>query len=72
LNRDLGRGDLDALRWTPAADRALVGAADRNQLTARGWDRIRKIARTIADLEEIDDVDGPHIEEAMTLRDARL
>jgi magnesium chelatase family protein len=71
LNRDLGRGDLDALRWSPAADRALVGAADRNQLTARGWDRIRKIARTIADLEEVE-VDGPHIEEAMTLRDARL
>jgi magnesium chelatase family protein len=72
LNRDLRRGDLDTLVWTPAADRALLDAAELKQLTGRGWDRVRKIARTIADLKEVDDVDGPHIEEAMTLRDARL
>ncbi len=72
LNRDLGRGDLDELEWTSDAERALFNAAENKLLTARGWDRIRKIARTIADLEGVDAVDGVHIEEAMTLRDARL
>ena len=72
LNRDLGRGELDGLEWTAGADRALRDAADRNGLTARGWDRVRKIARTIADLAEVDAVDDAHIEEATTLRDARL
>ena len=72
LNRDLGRGDLDGLEWTAGADRALRDAADRNGLTARGWDRVRKIARTIADLADVDAVDDAHIEEATMLRDARL
>jgi len=72
LNRDLRRGDLDVLAWTPAADRALLEAAERNLLTGRGWDRIRKIARTIADLADVDVVDRAHIEEAVKLRDAKL
>jgi predicted ATPase with chaperone activity len=41
-------------------------------LTGRGWDRIRKIARTIADLADVDVVDRAHIEEAVKLRDAKL
>jgi magnesium chelatase family protein len=72
LNRDLGRGELDALEWTPQADRALRDAAERRGLTARGWDRVRKIARTIADLGAVDAVDAVHIEEATRLRDAGL
>jgi magnesium chelatase family protein len=72
LNRDLRRGDLDTLEWTRSADRALLEAAEASQLTGRGWDRVRKIARTIADLDDVDVVDRSHIEEAMTLRDARL
>ena len=72
LNRDLGRGDLDVLDWTSSAQRLLRDAAERDQLTARGWDRVRKIARTIADLAGVDAVDGPHIEEAMTMRKAEL
>jgi len=72
LNRDLGRGDLDGLKWSADADRALLGAAERKQLTGRGWDRIRKIARTIADLEDVDVVDTRHVEEAVMLRDAQL
>jgi magnesium chelatase family protein len=72
LNRDLRRGDLDTLEWTPAADSALLNAAEQRQLTGRGWDRVRKIARTIADLDDVDAVDRRHIEEAMKLRDAKL
>ena len=72
LNRDLRRSHLDALAWSPIAERSLLAAAERKQLTGRGWDRIRKIARTIADLDDADVVDAPYIEEALTLRDAGL
>ncbi len=68
LNRELGRGDLDALEWTDAALRCLVGAAEGDRLTARGWDRIRRVARTVADLEGSGPVDGAHIESALTMR----
>ncbi len=72
LNRDLSRTQLDALDWTPGAERTLRRAAELDQLTARGWDRVRKIARTIADLADRAAVDAPDIEEAMTLREGRL
>jgi magnesium chelatase family protein len=72
LNRDLSRSGLDGLPWTGNADSTLRGAAEADRLTARGWDRVRKIARTVADLEGCDAVDAPHVEVAMTLRDAGL
>ena len=72
LNCDLGRAQLDALDWTPGAQRTLRRAAELDQLTARGWDRVRKIARTIADLAGRVAVDAPEIEAAMTLREAKL
>ncbi len=72
LNRDLSRTQLDAVDWTPGAERTLRRAAELDQLTARGWDRVRKIARTIADLAQRGGVDAADIDEAMTLREARL
>lgn len=72
LNRDLSRSGLDALSWTGRAESTLSGAAEADRLTARGWDRVRKIARTVADLDGSDAVDRAHVEEAMTLRDAGL
>ena len=43
---------------------------DRLGLTGRGWDRVRRVARTIADLEGTGIVAGDHVAEAMTLRGA--
>jgi len=67
-NGRLGRGELDALEWTPDARRLLEAAIERFALTGRGFDRIRRVARTIADLVGVGPVDEPHVAEALSFR----
>jgi magnesium chelatase family protein len=43
-------------------------AADRMRLTARGFHRVLKLARTLADLDESDGVRRIHIAEALSYR----
>ncbi len=50
------------------ARRLLDGAMERLQLSARAYDRIIKVARTIADLEGAEDISPLHISEAITYR----
>lgn len=50
------------------ARRLLDGAMERMQLSARAYDRIIKVARTIADLEGKADITPLHISEAITYR----
>lgn len=68
LNRDLSRDQLDALAVSGSAVASLRALARKPAMTARGWDRIRKVARTLADLEGVDMVDEQHIVEAAGLR----
>jgi magnesium chelatase family protein len=67
-NSRLGRGDLDDLEWTSEAGALLETAIERFALTGRGFDRIRRVARTIADLGEAGPVDEVHVAEALSFR----
>ena len=46
----------------------MVKAADRFHLSARGYHRILRVARTIADLDHSDQVERPHVAEALSYR----
>jgi len=46
----------------------LAAAVERMGLSARGYDRVRKVARTIADLEGVDAISSAHLAEALQFR----
>ncbi len=46
----------------------LVKAAERFGLTARGYHRVLRVARTIADLDAAEDLRRPHLAEALSYR----
>ncbi|MGQ0713592.1 MAG: YifB family Mg chelatase-like AAA ATPase [Gemmatimonadaceae bacterium] len=48
--------------------RLLLKAAERGALTARGYHRTLRVARTIADLDGVSHVRGPHVAEALRFR----
>ena len=64
------RGGMVASHCAPLADgrRLLHLAADRLKLTARGYDRVLKVARTIADLTGSEIVAADHVAEALQFR----
>jgi magnesium chelatase family protein len=51
-----------------AARRVLDGAVHRMSLSARGYDRVRKVARTIADLSDCEAIESDAMAEALQFR----
>ena len=69
VNADASGTLLEQIAAPDDAGRALISkAADRLGLTARGYHRILRSARTIADLEGSDPVQVHHLAEAISYR----
>lgn len=64
------QGDLldEVVRLAPSDLRWLAGAIEQLGLSVRAFDTVRRVSRTIADLERLDDVDRSHLEEAISYR----
>jgi len=68
-NAYLGQKELDAhCALDEACQKIMRGAFDRLGLTARGYDRIRRVARTIADLDGSEAIQVHHLAEALQYR----
>jgi magnesium chelatase family protein len=69
LNAEAEGEALDRMAELDAGCRALMRrAAEALQLSARGWHRIVRVARTIADLDGAETVRKPHLSEAIGFR----
>jgi magnesium chelatase family protein len=68
-NARMGPADLDRhARLAGAPMRFLVEACRRLGLTARGYDRVRRVARTLADLDALESILDRHVAEAVQYR----
>jgi len=68
-NRQLSNQDIHLYCKLSKNDEALVAMAmDRFKLSARAYHRILKVARSIADLAESDDIKTVHLTEALSYR----
>ncbi len=68
-NAELDGQQLEELAAPDASGRALLGeAAEKMRLTARGYHRVLRVARTLADLDAEDTVRRLHVAEALSYR----
>jgi len=69
VNADLEGATLETFATPDAEGKALISrVAERMGLSARGYHRVLRVARTIADLDGSDQVRKPHIAEAISFR----
>lgn len=69
VNADAEGALLEEIAAPDAEGRSLLTrAAERFGLTARGYHRLLRVARTIADLEGAADIRAPHMAEAISFR----
>jgi magnesium chelatase family protein len=58
----------DFCRVEPAAQSILKAAMHQLHLSARGFHRVLKLARTIAELADVKDIGAAHVAEAVQYR----
>ncbi len=69
LNSEMGVKDLSSMvKLSPDVRQLLDDSAERLALSARAYHRVIKIARTIADLEGVSEINSNHILEAIQYR----
>ena len=68
-NADMGPRNVEESCRVDETSRILLKAAvQRLQLSARGYHRVLKLARTIADLADSDEIEQVHVAEALQYR----
>ena len=69
FNAELNVKEIETFCILKSGDKLLLEKAmDRLKLSARAYHRILKLARTIADIEDCQDIETPHLSEAISYR----
>jgi magnesium chelatase family protein len=72
-NSELSAKDINkVISLTPKVKAELDNASEKLNISARSYHKIMKLAQTIADLFQSDDIKSEHLQEAMQYRDRKL